>query len=35
MINEIRKATIRDADRLVASLTQAFDDDPIANWFLR
>jgi ribosomal protein S18 acetylase RimI-like enzyme len=35
MTNEIRKATLRDADRLLVSLTQAFDDDPIANWFLR
>jgi ribosomal protein S18 acetylase RimI-like enzyme len=35
MTHEIRKATLMDADRLVVSLVQAFDDDPIINWFLR
>jgi len=35
MTNEIRKATLRDADPLVASLAQAFCDDPISNYFFR
>jgi len=31
----VRRATPEDADALVATLVQAFDDDPVMNWLLR
>ena len=35
MTEKIRKATDADIDRLVVSLSRAFDDDPVINWFIR
>ncbi len=35
MAEKIRKATYSDADRLIVSLSRAFDDDPLINWFVR
>jgi ribosomal protein S18 acetylase RimI-like enzyme len=35
MVENIRKATFDDADRLVSSLVRAFDGDPIVNWIVR
>ena len=34
-MNNIRKATHVDADRLAISLARAFDDDPFINWLVR
>jgi ribosomal protein S18 acetylase RimI-like enzyme len=35
MSDDVRKATEQDLDRLVQSLSRAFDDDPVVNWILR
>lgn len=31
----VRRATLADLDAMAATLTAAFDDDPIYNWFIR